>query len=44
MIFEYKFLLEKYSMTDKLNEQNQKIKQKIREFEKDILNITTQQQ
>lgn len=31
-------------MTDKLNEQNQKIKQKIREFEKDILNITTQQQ
>lgn len=43
MIFEYKFLLEKYSMTDKLNEQNQKIKQKIQKFEKDILNITAHQ-
>lgn len=30
-------------MTEKLNDQNQKIKQKIKEFEKDILNITNHQ-
>jgi len=43
MIFEYKFIMEKYSMTEKLNEQNQKIKQKINDFETEIKNVTSHQ-